>query len=585
MKLTAFERMPAQQDWLARSHRRIDTHEQLSRIKPGFLKTLSRSLGLATLSGRVCPVLFDDGSAGVFVLAEYCHDDQTQAVLTLLEQKGFRLAEPGIFVLASPLLIAIDRSEPGERQGTKATVQKMPPQRSSLSELFKEIVSWSVEHSASDIHLNVNRQKHDSSVYFTIGGRYVCPERYRYIPTATLLEMLSVAWMSVQGGNGAVFDPMIEQQGRLNVHLLEQRPVARQVALRWASLATDVGPSVCLRLLVSEQHKLTPDLPALGYLDCQVQALQRARALQGGAVIMAGVVGSGKSTTIATLMRDIPSERKVITLEDPVEYLIPNALQNTINRTLDDRDGCSFDTKLKTIKRSAMNDLLIGEIRDTAGGRAFMDLAGCGVNLYTTVHAGSVLLIPDRLSSSFIGVARDLLATPGILKLLVYQLLIPQLCSACSMSVDALLEGRHVLDFQGVLREAPWLNRWLEAIEAVTQTESKVLRFRSAQGCESCRRTSLLSLPGTHGRTVVAEMIEPALEPDFLEGVKHHDGLRLHRWFNTRTRSGLTDASMSGKSVYQCALYKMLQGQLDPRELELRFGSFLDAVSGMSIRV
>lgn len=585
MKLTAFERMPARQGWLARSHRRIDTHEQLSRMKPGFLKTLSRSLGLTTLSGRVCPVLFDDGSAGVFVLAEYCHDDQTQAVLTLLEQKGFRLADPEIFVLASPLLIAIDRSETGERQGTLSTVQKMPVQRSSLSELFKEIVSWSVEHSASDIHLNVNRHRHDSSVYFTIGGRYLCPERYRYIPTATLLEMLSVAWMSVQGGNGAVFDPMIEQQGRLNVRLSDHQPVAREIALRWASLATDAGPSVCLRLLVTEQQKLTPDLSALGYLACQVQALQRARTLQGGAVILAGVVGSGKSTTIATLMRDIPAERKVITLEDPVEYLIPNALQNTINRTLDDQDGCSFDTKLKTIKRSAMNDLLIGEIRDTAGGRALMDLAGCGVNLYTTVHAGSVLLIPDRLSSSFIGVARDLLATPGILKLLVYQLLIPQLCSACAMTADAFLEERHCQDFQGVLRERHWFDSWLETIEVLTQTERKVLRFRSVHGCESCRKTSLLSLPGTRGRTVVAEMIEPALETDFLEGVKHHDGLRLHRWFNTRTRSCLTDSSMSGKSVYQCALYKMLQGQLDPRELELRFGAFMDCGRGMPVRV
>jgi general secretion pathway protein E len=585
MKLTAFERMPAQQDWLVRSHRSIDTHEQLSRMKPRFLKTLSRSLGLATLSGRVCPVLFEDGSAGVFVIAEYCQDDQTQAVLSLLEQKGFRLAEPGIFVLASPLLIAIDRCDPSERPGSLSSAQKIPAQRSSLSDLFNEIVAWSVEHAASDIHLNVNRHKHDSSVYFTIGGRYVCPERYRYIPTATLLDMLSVAWMSVQGGNGAVFDPMIEQQGRLNLHLSAHRPVARQVALRWASLATDAGPSVCLRLLVSEQHKLTPDLPALGYLDCQIQALQRARILQGGAVVMAGVVGSGKSTTIATVMRDIPSDRKVITLEDPVEYLIPNALQNTINRTLDDRDGCSFDTKLKTIKRSAMNDLLIGEIRDTAGGRAFMDLAGCGVNLYTTVHAGSVLLIPDRLSSSFIGVARDLLATPGILKLLVYQILIPQLCSACSMPAEDFLATRHCLDFQGVLREPPWLHRWFDGIEALTQTARQVLRFRSAQGCESCRRTSLLSLPGTQGRTVVAEMIEPALEPEFLEGVKHHDGLRLHRWFNARQHASLSDASMSGKSVYQCALYKMLHGQLDPREIEQRFGSFMPDERGMPGRV
>lgn len=582
MKLTAYERMPAQSRWLARAHQVIDTHEQLSCLKPGFVRTLSRVLGVKSLSGRVCPVQFEDGRAGVFVLAEYRQDDQTQAVLKLLEQKGFRLVEPGIFVLAPALLIAIDRAEPAERQITPVSTPGTPAQRSSLSELFKEMIGWAVQNAASDIHLNVNKSKQDSSVYFTISGRYLSPDRYRYIPTSTMLEMLSVAWMSVQGGNGAVFDPMIEQQGRLHVNLPEHASATRQVALRWASLATDAGPSVCLRVLVSEQLDLTPDLRTLGYLDCQISALQRARSLQGGAIVLAGMVGSGKSTTIASLMRDIPLNRKVITIEDPVEYLIPNALQNTLCRTLDDRDGAAFDIKLKTIKRSAMNDLLIGEIRDAAGGRAFMDLAGCGVNLYTTVHAGSALLVADRLSSSFIGVARDMLATPGILKLLVYQLLIPRLCSACALDSKTLIALEPRLDYEGLPRSVDWFDRWLDAIETVTQSDRRVLRFRSPEGCGHCRSASLSVLPGTKGRTIVAEMIEPVREPDFLEGVKRQDGVGVHRWFNTRPRTTLSDALMTGKSVQQAAIYKMLIGQLDPRDLEIRFGSMMDQAHGYS---
>lgn len=581
MKLTAYERMPLDQSWRARAHQVIDTHEQLSRLNPAFVRTLSRSLGVMALSGRVCPVLFEDGRAGVFVVAEYCQDDQTQAVLKLLEQKGFRLVEPSIFVLASALLIAIDRTDHVERQGASYAVQSDTyAQRSSLGELFKEMITWAVRHAASDVHLNVNKFKQDSAVYFTIGGRYLCPERYRYIPTATMLEMLSVAWMGVQGGNGAVFDPMIEQQGRLNLNLVESSGVTRSIALRWASLATDSGPSVCLRLLASQQLELTPDLRTLGYLDCQINALHHARSLQGGAVILAGVVGSGKSTTIATLMRDIPADRKVITIEDPVEYPIPNALQNTISRTLDDRDGNSFDIKLKTIKRSAMNDLLIGEIRDSAGGRALMDLAGCGVNLYTTVHAGSVLLIPDRLASSFIGVARDLLATPGILKLLVYQMLLPRLCSICSIDYSGLKSHQQRRDFEGFTRDADWLDRWLDAIESLTQTDRQVLRFRSPSGCKKCQSRSLLALPGTIGRTVVAEMIEPQREMEFLDGVKKHDGLGLLRWFKTRQCTALSHPLMTGKSVHQAAIYKMLIGQIDPRELEIRFGSFLNSGQG-----
>src|SRR5690606_38069655 len=120
----------------------------------------------------------------------------------------------------------------------------------------------------------------------------------------------------------------------------------RPVMLRWASLATDAGPSVCLRLLRLDA-RAGQDLAALGYLPQQVATLHAACGVEGGAIVLAGVVGSGKSTTIATLMSRIPESHKVITLEDPVEYLIPGALQNTVARALDDTEGGVFDAKLK----------------------------------------------------------------------------------------------------------------------------------------------------------------------------------------------------------------------------------------------
>lgn len=569
MKLTVREGRMAHGAWAMRTHALIHSKDQLSRMRPAFVRCLSQEMAVTSLSGRVCPVSFDDGTAGVFVLADYCQDDQTLALLDLLVSKGFRLNDPSLFVLAPALMVAIDRSHmvgalSGVRQATGASAQY-----TALSDAFNDLVSWGLQHGASDIHLNVRRVKPESSVFFTISGRYICPERYQSIPTATLLEMLAVAWMGVQGGNGAVFDPMVEQQGRLNLSL-----EGREVLLRWASLATDAGPSVCLRLLVMDCHTLTPDLKTLGYVESQIRALQRSRAQEGGAVVLAGVVGSGKSTTIATLMREISLDRKVITLEDPAEYLIPNALQNTICRTLDETDGASFDTKLKTIKRSAMNDLLIGEVRDAAGGRAFMDLAGCGVNLYTTVHAGSALLISERLASSFIGVARDLLATPGILKLLVYQCLIARLCQHCALSPHESLASGPWRCFQGVVRETQWFGQWLSVIEAQTGVPSSALRFRNQSGCKHCQHASVSTLNGTVGRTVVAEMIEPEREPDFLAGIQRHDNLGLHHWFHARARRALTDPDMDGKTAMQVAIYKMSQGQIDPRQIEGRFGAF-----------
>ena len=553
--------------WTPRRHVVIQTRDDLAALVPGLARTLGRDLEVMSLSDRLCPVAFDDGSAGIFVLDDFCHDDQTLAVLDLLESRGWKLNDPSLFILPPALLLAVDRLRPDDPAGSMYRATGLKVERSALVSAFDEIIQWALANGASDIHLNACTAQQESTVRFTVAGRYISPERYRNIPTAAMLDMLSVAWMDVQGGNGAVFDPLVEQQGRLR-----RRIEGRNILLRWASLATDAGPSVCLRLLVMDQNSLTPDLATLGYLPSQVSAFERARLVEGGAIVLAGVVGSGKSTTIATLIRDVPSDRKVITLEDPAEYLIPNALQNTVSRTLDEHDGNAFDAKLKTIKRSAMTDLLIGEIRDLTSGRAFMDLAGCGTNLYTTVHAGSALLICERLTSDFIGVSRDLLATPGILKLLVFQCLLPTVCVHCACCADQLMELAVWRCGAGILRSARWRRTWLEGIERSLAIPRRALRFRSPQGCLRCGQSRDEVLCGTGGRIVVAEMIEPGHAPAFLAGVKNRDAIGLHAWFNARPRSALEDACMDGKTVLEAALYQMALGRIDPKDIEGRFG-------------
>lgn len=546
----------------------IPTREALMQLSPAFVRSLAHELAVLGLQGRVCPVCFSDGSAGVFTLLEYCYDDQTRAVLELLRRRGLRLNEPQLFVLPPALLLAIDKSIDEQHATTSNIYTDRQTQQGALSAAFDAVLRWGVVRQASDIHFNVNRNRYSSPVFFTLAGRYVSPPEFSNLPTSTVLDMLAVAWMDVEGGNGAVFDPMIEQQGRLSRTVDGQR-----LLLRWASLATDVGPSVCLRLLVMDESKLTPDLRALGYLPEQIALFERLELTDGGAVVLAGTVGCGKSTTIATLMRAIAAERKVITLEDPAEYLIPNALQNTVCRSFSEQDEHAFDAKLKAIKRSAMNDLLIGEIRDHTTGRAFMDLAACGVNLYTTVHAGSALLIPDRLASSFIGVARDLLATPGVLKLLVFQALMVKLCPDCSLTIE---QARQQPQWRGVTTQAgrhDQLERWVNSIEANFDVSRSALRFRNEQACSACAH-SISSLRGTAGRTVVAEMIEPLREPEFLEGVKNKDGVGLYRWFSQRNQQALLACEPQRQSARQIAMYKMAQGLLDPRDVQARFGGF-----------
>jgi type II secretory ATPase GspE/PulE/Tfp pilus assembly ATPase PilB-like protein len=545
--------------------REIQTQGELDSLVPTFMRTLAKELDVLSLVSRMCPVLFSDASAGLFLLSQHYHDDQTGALLNLLKQRGYRLNPKPLVVLSPALLIAVTKSV--RTAGVLATqLPETSVNGNALSQAMSAIFLWAYKHRASDIHFNVKRTQRESAVMFTIDGRYVCPDLYARLPTATMFAMLAVTWMDVEGGNGAVFDPTIEQQGRVMRELEGQK-----VCLRWASLATDQGPSVCLRLLILDSTELTPELAELGYLDSQIEALRRASLKQGGAIVLAGTVGSGKSTTLATMMREIPTHRKVITLEDPAEYLIPHALQNTVSRSADEDELSVFDNKLKTFKRSAMNDLLIGEIRDSAGGRAFSDLAGSGISIYTTVHAGSALWVPERLAASFIGVPRDLLATPGILKLLVFQCLLPLLCQSCAQNYEQVSQSGTWRCAFNQSRSPQWRDAWIGMLEEHAGLSRDRLRFRSTQGCERCTR-GLSELGGLSGRTVAAEMIEPSEEPDFLSGLRSNDGLFLHQWFAQRSKSPLEDPNMQGKSARECALFKVWAGLVDPRTVEQTFG-------------
>lgn len=538
--------------------RELHSADDIFRLSPAFVRALSREFDLASLAGRLCPVLLESGEAAIFAVKEYLQGDPIDEVERLVRAAGYRLAQPTRYALPAPLLLMVSRGQltaagTGPRSGGRQAERA-----SALAALFLDIVRWGVSQGASDVHINVNRRHDACDIRYTINGEYVATERFSGLSNTTLLEVLAVAWMDVRGGNGAVFDPALEQQGRIAL-TVDGAPLV----LRWASLATDAGPSVCLRILRLDATA-DGDLHALGYLPAQIETLLRAREREGGAIVLAGVVGSGKSTTIATLMRGIAATRKVITLEDPVEYLIANALQNTLGSALAESAWSAFDAKLKTIKRSAMNDLLIGEIRDVDTGRAFMDLAGSGVSLYATTHAGAAALIPERLASDAIGVSRDFLATPGILKLLVYQTLLPRLCAACALPLDSLWRRRlqhpdAALDWQA------W-GRWLQRTHRLDTEAAKV---RNPAGCAACRRPQLPELNGITGRSVAAELIEPDRVEGFLERVRLRDNLGLAR--SADAGAGECDATGHGMRALDCALHKVNAGEVDPRALLRRF--------------
>lgn len=524
------------------------------------------SIAPGDLLDRLCPVQRADSTCQLLVLAECADDNDVNALLLAIRQAGFVMAKPCVLLVPAVVLGEVNRRfRLAEQRGVGGAMLQTP--KHVLFSLLDDLVVWAIQAGASDIHLTLHAQKPNADIAFTVDGWLVRPARFQMVKPQMLSELLSIAWMGVRGGNGAVFDPNREQQGRL-----ERCVKGREIGLRWASLVTGQGPAVCLRVLNPDGRTCVPPLQALGYSSEQLAMLERACSGDGGAVVFAGMVGSGKSTTLAALVQEIPDTRKVITLEDPVEYRLDNALQCLVASLEEQTDGCDLATKLKTIKRSAAHDVLIGEIRDRTGGQALMDLVLSGTSVYTTLHASSVLQILLRLSSPMIGLPESLLAMPGVLKLLVYQALLPKLCRGCALTYEQWVSHSPLRCALGRVRSVDWIAQWWQAWVLVTGAVPEGVRFRHPGGCDACRRGAEGALNGFNGRLMVAEMIEPSADLGFYAAIGQ-TGLaqQIAIWQTQLLSQGHCD--LRHHTPIRSQAFNYLQaGCLDPRDYERRFG-------------
>lgn len=530
------------------------------------------SIESGELLDRFCPVQREDLTCQLLVLSECADDNDVTALLLTMRQAGFVMSEPNVLLVPAVVLGEINRrARSDKKSGLDNTTLQTP--KHVLFSLFDDVLSWALQVGASDIHLSSHALRPNADIAFTVDGGMVRPTQFQAVTAQMLNELLSIAWMSVRGGNGAVFDPGREQQGRL-----ERCVKGRNIGLRWASLVTGQGPSVCLRVLNPKGRERVPPLAELGYGCEHMAMLERACSGDGGAVIFAGMVGSGKSTTLAALVQEIPQTRKIITLEDPVEYVLDNALQCLVasfqeqTHLTEQTNDSDLVAKLKTIKRSAAHDVLIGEIRDRLGGQALMDLVLSGTNVYTTLHASSALQVLLRLSSPMIGVPESLLAMPGILKLLVYQALLPKLCVACAIPFEQWLNHAPLFCCFNRVRSVRWAEQWWQAWVVATGVAPELVRFRHPAGCVVCRQDGMATRHGYHGRFMVAEMIEPLADPLFYETIGQVGLARqVSAWQTQLLCRG--DCDLKHYRPIQGQAFGYLQaGRLDPRDYERRFG-------------
>lgn len=541
----------------------LDSFEDVANMQPAF-RTLKVDWCGSTSAVTACVAELEGPRYVVFVKPRELDSDIFRAV----EQRAIEAAKDPVqvFTINPVILLTLVR----ERMQAQDVIQRSArtrgqKEKSAVRQGFYDIVSWAARNEASDLHLNVDTTAATSRISATIDGQYTTPEELS-MPTQQLVDMASVTWLDVSGGNGMFLDMANEQQGRL-YEVVD----GRGYMLRWGSFIADKGPSITLRLLDVESKVQKVDLAELGYLSSQITQLERALRSMGGAIVIGGIPGSGKTVSIAQLILRLPRSRKIMSIEDPVELIIDNVLQASVSRSLDGSDRSTMKAKLMALKRSAASDIFLGEVRDLLTGEAFQDIVNSGSNFYGTTHVGRALAIPQRFSSGEIGIPRSMLGTPGVLKLLGHQSLMPKLCS-CALPVDALLEGAE--DRMGVKRDRGAWQQYLADIEALYDFGTEPIRVRNPEGCEHCRKKGIPELFGYAGRTAVAELFEPSNDPDALRAIVSGNEILLRQVFAGHRTARYDAPDMEGKSTMECAVYKMSKGMIDPRDIEPHFTAF-----------
>ncbi len=217
--------------------------------------------------------------------------------------------------------------------------------------------------------------------------------------------------------NMKISEKRIPQDGRIQIKVQ-----GRDLDLRVSSVPTNHGESIVMRIL--DKTNLSLGLPQLGFLSDDQNKFERLISLPDGVLLVTGPTGSGKTTTLYACLGQINlPDRKIITVEDPVEYQMSGINQVQVNRDV----GLDFSAALRSILRQAPNIVMIGEIRDHETADIAMEAALTGHLVFSTLHTNDAPSAVTRLLD--IGVKPFLVASA--LRAAMAQRLVRAICNNC----------------------------------------------------------------------------------------------------------------------------------------------------------
>src|SRR5205085_8505762 len=327
-----------------------------------------------------------------------------------------------------------------------------------LIKLVNSLIIEAFKMRASDIHLEPLAKTF--RVRYRIDGVL-----HEIKPPPKRLQAAIVSRLKIQS-NMSISEHRIPQDGRIQTQV-----GGKLIDLRVSCLPTNHGESIVMRILDKEGLRL--GLPELGFFTDDQQTFERLIGLPDGILLVTGPTGSGKTTTLYSCLHFINRpDRKIITVEDPVEYLLAGINQVQVSEAV----GLTFSAALRSILRQAPNVIMLGEIRDLVTAGIAINASLTGHLVFSTLHTNDAPSAVTRLID--IGIKPFLVASAT--RALMAQRLVRKICKQC---------GEPSMPSEAELRAL-----------SIDPTTVQGANFKKGKGCKNCNNT------GNRGRFGIFEI-------------------------------------------------------------------------------
>ena len=317
-----------------------------------------------------------------------------------------------------------------------------------IIKLVYQILQEAYQNRASDIHIEPLEE--EMRVRYRIDGAL---HKVQSHPLRLLSSVVSR--IKIMTGTMAISEKRLPQDGRIQAKF-----GSGDLDLRVSTVPTSCGESIVMRIL--DKSSLSIGLPQLGFFSDDQATFNELIRLPDGIILVTGPTGSGKTTTLYACLNAInKSDRRIITVEDPVEYLLSGSNQVQVKEDI----GMTFAAALRAILRQAPNIIMIGEIRDIETASIAINASLTGHLVFSTLHTNDAPSAVARLAD--IGVKKFLIASA--VRSIMAQRLVRTICPDCEAPAEL-------------------TEKDIRALRLTPEQLSKA-DVKSGDGCRTCRMT------------------------------------------------------------------------------------------------